>query len=80
MLADGDDALTGEEARMLDLIAQDKHNKQIAAAVFLAEGTVKNYASRIMEKLQACVQPLRAGHAGREPPRLMPCGTALKRR
>jgi hypothetical protein len=28
-------------------------NKQIAAAVFLAEGTVKNYVSRIMEKLHA---------------------------
>jgi DNA-binding NarL/FixJ family response regulator len=28
-------------------------NKQIAATVFLAEGTVKNYVSRIMEKLHA---------------------------
>ena len=28
-------------------------NKQIGAAVFLAEGTVKNYVSRIMDKLRA---------------------------
>lgn len=45
--------LTDKEARILDLIAQGRSNKQIAAAVFLAEGTVKNYVSRIMEKLHA---------------------------
>jgi DNA-binding NarL/FixJ family response regulator len=28
-------------------------NRQIAAAMFLAEGTVKNYVSRIMGKLHA---------------------------
>lgn len=47
------DALTDKEARILDLLAQGKSNKQIAAAVFLAEGTVKNYVSRIMDKLHA---------------------------
>jgi DNA-binding NarL/FixJ family response regulator len=46
-----EEPLTGKEARILDLIAQGKSNKQIAAAVFLAEGTVKNYVSRIMDKL-----------------------------
>jgi DNA-binding NarL/FixJ family response regulator len=45
--------LTDKEARILDLIAQGRSNKQIAATVFLAEGTVKNYVSRIMEKLHA---------------------------
>lgn len=45
--------LTEKEARILDLLAQGLSNKQIAAAVFLAEGTVKNYVSRIMEKLHA---------------------------
>jgi DNA-binding NarL/FixJ family response regulator len=49
----GDDPLTDKEERILDLIAQGKSNKQIAAAVFLAEGTVKNYVSRIMDKLHA---------------------------
>ena len=48
-----DDPLTDKEERILDLLSQGKSNKQIAAAVFLAEGTVKNYFSRIMEKLHS---------------------------
>ncbi len=46
-----DEPLTAKEERILDLLAQGKSNKVIAATVFLAEGTVKNYVSRIMEKL-----------------------------
>lgn len=45
--------LTDKETRVLALIAEGMSNKQIAATVFLAEGTVKNYVSRIMEKLHA---------------------------
>ena len=48
-----EEPLTEKEARILDLIAQGKSNKQIASTVFLAEGTVKNYVSRIMDKLHA---------------------------
>lgn len=48
-----EEVLTDKESRILDLLAQGKSNKQIAAAVFLAEGTVKNYVSRIMDKLHA---------------------------
>lgn len=48
-----EEALTDKEVRILDLIATCRSNKQIAATVFLAEGTVKNYVSRIMEKLHA---------------------------
>ena len=48
-----DEPLTDKETRILGLIAQGRSNKQIAAAVFLAEGTVKNYVSRIMDKLHA---------------------------
>ncbi|PWC81736.1 LuxR family transcriptional regulator [Azospirillum sp. TSH100] len=44
-------ALTEREQAILDLIAQGQSNRQIAATLFLAEGTVKNYVSRIMEKL-----------------------------
>lgn len=47
------ETLSDKEEKILDLIAEGKSNKQIAAAVFLAEGTVKNYVSRIMEKLHA---------------------------
>lgn len=49
----GPDALTRRETRILALIAEGKSNKEIAATVFLAEGTVKNYVSRIMEKFHA---------------------------
>ena len=48
-----EDPLTDKEERILDLLALGKSNKQIAAEVFLAEGTVKNYVSRIMDKLHA---------------------------
>ncbi|HWS06052.1 MAG TPA: response regulator transcription factor [Burkholderiaceae bacterium] len=48
-----DEPLTTKEERILQLIAEGKSNKQIGATVFLAEGTVKNYVSRIMEKLHA---------------------------
>jgi DNA-binding NarL/FixJ family response regulator len=47
------ETLTDKEEIILSLIAEGKSNKQIATAVFLAEGTVKNYVSRIMEKLHA---------------------------
>ncbi|MEZ5611411.1 MAG: response regulator transcription factor, partial [Rhodocyclaceae bacterium] len=47
------DRLTGKEEQILQLIAQGMSNRQISAKVFLAEGTVKNYVSRIMEKLHA---------------------------
>ena len=48
-----DDPLTDKEERILDLLSQSRSNKQIAAAVFLAEGTLKNCVSRIMDKLHA---------------------------
>ena len=47
------ETLSDKEEKILSLIAEGRSNKQIAAAVFLAEGTVKNYVSRIMEKLHA---------------------------
>lgn len=43
--------LSDKETKVLQLIAEGKSNKQIAGMLFLAEGTVKNYVSRIMEKL-----------------------------
>ena len=45
--------LSEKEGRILELIAEGMTNRQIAAALSLAEGTVKNYISRIMEKLHA---------------------------
>lgn len=46
-------SLNDKETKVLQLIAEGKSNKQIAGLLFLAEGTVKNYVSRIMEKLHA---------------------------
>ena len=45
--------LTDKEEKILELIAEGRSNRQIAQTLFLAEGTVKNYVSRIMEKLHA---------------------------
>jgi DNA-binding NarL/FixJ family response regulator len=47
------DPLTEREAAVLELIAKGHSNRQIATALFLAEGTVKNHVSRIMQKLHA---------------------------
>jgi DNA-binding NarL/FixJ family response regulator len=47
------ETLSDKEEKILDLIAGGRSNKQIATAMSLAEGTVKNYVSRIMEKLHA---------------------------
>ena len=55
-IASGDDTddaneLTVREREILPLIAAGKTNKEIGAAVFLAEKTVKNYVSSILAKL-----------------------------
>jgi DNA-binding NarL/FixJ family response regulator len=47
------EALNDKEDRILQLIAEGMSNRQIAEAMFLAEGTIKNYVSRIMDKLHA---------------------------
>jgi DNA-binding NarL/FixJ family response regulator len=46
-----DEPLTDREEKVLALVAKGRSNKDIAETVFLAEGTVKNYVSKIMEKL-----------------------------
>jgi DNA-binding NarL/FixJ family response regulator len=47
------DALSEKEEKVLEHLCAGMSNRQIAQALFLAEGTVKNYVSRIMEKLHA---------------------------
>jgi DNA-binding NarL/FixJ family response regulator len=47
------ETLNDKEEKVLQFISEGMSNRQIAAAMFLAEGTVKNYVSRIMEKLHA---------------------------
>jgi DNA-binding NarL/FixJ family response regulator len=48
-----EETLNDKEERILRLITEGLSNRQIANTLFLAEGTIKNYVSRIMEKLHA---------------------------
>lgn len=43
--------LTEQELRVLALIAEGKTNREIARALLLSEGTVRNYVSSILSKL-----------------------------
>jgi DNA-binding NarL/FixJ family response regulator len=45
-------ALTPQEKRILDLIAEGQTNRQIAESMFLAEHTVKNYITGLLRKLR----------------------------
>jgi DNA-binding NarL/FixJ family response regulator len=51
--ASPEERLNEKEEKILRLIAEGLSNRQIANTLFLAEGTIKNYVSRIMEKLHA---------------------------
>ncbi|MFP3589434.1 LuxR C-terminal-related transcriptional regulator, partial [Paraburkholderia sp. SIMBA_055] len=44
--------LTPREKEVAKQIMEGKSNKAISEALFITEGTVKNYVSRILEKLQ----------------------------
>lgn len=59
--------LTGRELEVLRLVAEGYANREIARALFLAEGTVKNHVSTILLKLDARDRTnavLRALHEG----------------
>ena len=43
--------LTGQERKILGLLADGMTNRQIAAELFLAEKTVKNYVSNLLSKM-----------------------------
>ncbi len=64
------DSLTEQERVLLELIGEGLTNRQIAARMFLAEKTVKNYVSRLLAKLglqrrtQAAVLAARLDHTG----------------
>ena len=44
-------SLTDQERKVLEQLAEGKTNREIGAALFLSEKTVKNYVSRILDKL-----------------------------
>ena len=49
--ADSKDALSPQEARILELVVEGKTNKEIAATLGLSAKTVKNYLSNAFQKL-----------------------------
>jgi DNA-binding NarL/FixJ family response regulator len=57
--------LSDQEERVLMLITEGSSNRQIAQAMLLAEGTIKNYVSRIMAKLHANTRTELAVNASR---------------
>jgi DNA-binding NarL/FixJ family response regulator len=63
----GAEPLSEKEGKLLELIAEGMTNRQIAATLSLAEGTVKNYISRIMEKLHANTRTELAMKTRRQP-------------
>jgi len=65
--------LTSRETEVLELVARGKTNKEIAAALAIAENTVKNHLKNILEKLhlenrvQAATYALRRGLVQKPP-------------
>jgi len=68
--ADKRAGLTEQEYKILNLIAEGKTNREIAAEIFLSDKTVKNYVSSILSKLNLRRRSEAAAYiARRMPPR-----------
>jgi DNA-binding NarL/FixJ family response regulator len=57
--------LSGQERKILDLIAEGHTNRQIAEEIHLAEKTVKNYVSNLLAKLGMARRSEAAAYAAR---------------
>lgn len=55
--------LTSQEMHVLALIAEGKTNREIAEALYLSEGTVRNYVSGILSKLEVANRAEAAAYA-----------------
>ncbi len=55
--------LTGQEKQVLALISSGKTNREIASELFLSEGTVRNYVSSILSKLNVSNRAEAAAYA-----------------
>ncbi|MFN2162258.1 MAG: response regulator [Candidatus Promineifilaceae bacterium] len=55
--------LTGQEKQVLALIAAGKTNREIATELYLSEGTVRNYVSSILSKLNVSNRAEAAAYA-----------------
>jgi DNA-binding NarL/FixJ family response regulator len=58
--------LSGQERRILELLAEGQTNRQIAAEMFLAEKTVKNYVSNLLAKMGMSRRTEAAVYAARQ--------------
>jgi two-component system response regulator DevR len=58
-------ALTPQERKVLDLIAEGMTNRQIGEQLFLAEKTIKNYVSNLLAKLGMSRRTEAAAYAAR---------------
>jgi two-component system response regulator DevR len=55
--------LTAQEMQVLNLVSEGKTNREIAQALFLGEGTVRNYVSNILSKLNVSNRAEAAAYA-----------------
>lgn len=55
--------LTSQEMQVLALIAEGKTNREIAGTLFLSEGTIRNYVSNILSKLEVSNRAEAAAYA-----------------
>lgn len=47
-----DKGITAKELEVIELVAEGLNNKEIAEKLFLSEGTVRNYLSNVLDKLE----------------------------
>ncbi len=62
-------SLTDQERKVLEHLAEGKTNREIGEALFLAEKTVKNYVSRILDKLGLSRRAEAAAYMAKRRPR-----------
>ena len=63
-------SLTDQERKVLEGVAEGHTNREIAEKLFLSEKTVKNYVSRILDKLGLSRRAEAAAYMAKHPPRL----------
>jgi len=63
-------SLTEQERKVLEHLAEGKMNREIAEALFLSEKTVKNYVSRVLDKLGLSRRAEAAAYMAKRRPRI----------
>ncbi len=63
-------SLTDQERKVLEHLAEGRTNREIAEALFLSEKTVKNYVSRILDKLGISRRAEAAAYMAKRRPRI----------